>query len=508
MVFAISFFIILLFVLWGVFWPQNLNETANGLLSVIIEKCGWFYMLVTFGFLLFALTLAFSKYGSIRLGPDGQKPEYSLLTWFSMLFSAGMGIGLVFWGVAEPMYHYVDPPFDAEGKTAKAARLAMRYAFFHWGLHPWAIYTVIALSIAYFQFRKRTSSLISATFQPLLDHKVNGPLGKAIDLLAIFATAFGVATSLGLGALQINGGLSHLLDIPNQLSIQLVIILILTVMYIASATTGLNKGIKTLSNVNMAVAVGLLLVVLFVGPTSFLFEVFTTTLGGYLQNLISMSLRMAPFTDGSWLANWTLFYWAWWIAWAPFVGLFIARISKGRTIREFVIGALIAPSLFSFLWFSVFGGLALKLEIVDGRNITQAVQADLTSALFVTLEHLPFGSIAAALATVLIITFFVTSADSATYVLGMLSSNGRLNPTRRVRVAWGILQAAIAAVLLVSGGLKALQTASIVAALPFAAILAAMCVSLWKALAQEHRERMRQERERQKKLEQLLYARE
>lgn len=337
---------------------------------------------------------------------------------------------------------------------------------------------------------------------------MNGPLGKGIDLLAIFATAFGVATSLGLGALQINGGLSHLAGIPNQLATQLLIILVLTVMYIASATTGLNKGIKILSNVNMAVAVGLLLVVLFVGPTAFLFEVFTTTLGSYLQNLISMSLRMAPFSDGSWLASWTLFYWAWWIAWAPFVGLFIARVSKGRTIREFVIGTLIAPSLFSFLWFAVFGGSALKFEIVDGLNIARVVQEDLTSALFVTLEHLPFGSMAAALATALIITFFVTSADSATYVLGMLSSNGRLNPARRVRITWGILQSAIAAVLLVSGGLKALQTASIVVALPFAAILVGVCASVWKALAQKHRERVLRERERQKKLEQLLYLRE
>ncbi|CAM4406378.1 glycine betaine uptake BCCT transporter [Paenibacillus tarimensis] len=504
MVFYIAVVFIALFVIVGAWLPEQFAAGANAAFTFSIEKFGWFYLFATFGFLLFALFLAFGKYGKIRLGADDDEPEYSTLTWFAMLFSAGMGIGLVFWGVAEPLTHYVMPPEEAGSQTAEAARLAMRYSFFHWGLHPWGIYAVIALALAYFQFRKGYKGLISATFRPLLGSRVEGPIGKAIDTLAILATVFGVATSLGLGALQINGGLAHLFGLPTTVGYQLAIIGVVTVLYLLSATTGLDRGIKILSNLNLRLAVLLLLFVLFAGPTSFLFDTFTATVGGYLQNIVQMSLRLTPFSQGTWVGAWTLFYWAWWIAWAPFVGSFIARVSKGRTIREFVLGVLLVPSAFGFLWFAVFGGTGLHMEMFEGIQLGEVVASDVTMALFGVLDHLPLGMLLSGLATLLILTFFITSADSATFVLGMMSSEGDPNPANRIKLTWGILQSSIAAVLLLSGGLGGLQTASIVAALPFAVIMVFMCVSLAKALEGERKDMQRRERRRQKKLDELL----
>ncbi|HUC81208.1 MAG TPA: BCCT family transporter [Flavisolibacter sp.] len=485
MVFAVAVVIVLLFVCWGVISPDRLASTSAAILNLTTEKFGWFYLLATFGFLIFSVFLAFSKFGMVKLGADDDRPEYSNRSWFAMLFSAGMGIGLVFWGAAEPLSHYINPPQDASPQTAEAARLAMRYSFFHWGLHAWAIYTVIGLAIAYFTFRKGRSGLISSVFYPLIGDRVNGPLGKAIDILAIIATIFGVATSLGLGTLQINGGLHQLLHLPNNFSVQLTIILVVTVLYLLSATTGLDKGIKILSNANLGIAALLLVFVLFAGPTAFIFDVFTTTIGSYLQNLVQMSLTLTPFSQGNWIKNWTLFYWAWWIAWAPFVGMFIARVSKGRTIKEFVLGVLLVPSVFGFLWFAVFGGTALNLELFHNGKIAEAAQTDVTSALFNTLQQLPIGGILTIIATLLIITFFITSADSATFVLGMLSSKGIPNPKTKVKLVWGILQSSIAAVLLLSGGLQGLQTASIIAALPFSIIMVLMCYSLYSSLQED-----------------------
>lgn len=504
MTFTISLVIVLIIVLFGAFAPNLFTLAANQVLHITTTNFGWFYLIVTFGFLLFCIFLAFSKYGQIPLGGDDEEPEYSLPTWFAMLFSAGMGIGLVFWGVAEPVSHYFSPPAGVTGQTTEAAQTALRYAFFHWGLHPWGIYAVIALSLAYFQFRKGAKGLISSTFTPLLGDRTNGPIGKAIDILAVIATAFGVATSLGLGTLQINGGLSHLFGLPSNTMVQIIIIAIITVLFLLSATSGLDKGIKFLSNTNLVLAMVLLFLTLVLGPTSFLFDTFTSTLGSYLNNLVSMSLRLTPFTQGNWVANWTLFYWSWWIAWAPFVGMFIARVSKGRTIKEFVICVMLVPSLLSFVWFSVFGGTALHLEIFDQAPIGAAVQKDISTALFLTLEQLPLGFILAVVATLLIITFFITSADSAIFVLGMLSSDGNLDPSNRVKVTWGILQSAIAVVLLLSGGLEGLQTASIVAALPFAVIMVLMCYSLLQALKEEERLAKRKRKDQQKKLEKLL----
>ncbi|WP_282559199.1 glycine betaine uptake BCCT transporter [Paenibacillus sedimenti] len=504
MVLFASISIILIFVLWGAFAPNQLAASANMLFDWSIRNFGWFFLISTFGFLIFSFFLAFSKYGRIKLGKDDDEPEYSTASWFAMLFSAGMGIGLVFWGVAEPLSHFLAPPEGAGGGTVDAARLAMRYSFFHWGLHPWAIYTTIALALAYFQFRKGEKGLISAAFSPLLGDRSNGIIGKIIDILAIIATAFGVATSLGLGALQINGGLNHLFGLSVSPFIQVVIIGIVTIMFLLSATTGLDRGIRILSNTNLLIAVLLMVFVLIVGPTSFILDIFTTTLGGYLQNIINMSLRLTPFTQGKWVGAWTLFYWAWWIAWGPFVGTFIARVSKGRTIKEFVLGVLLVPSLFGFIWFAVFGGTGLHLELFDHFPIADAAKQDVTSALFLTLEQLPLGVFIAAIATALIITFFITSADSATFVLGMLSTKGNPNPANKVKVVWGVLQSSIAIVLLISGGLSGLQTASIVAAVPFAIIIIGMCVSLMLALRQDEKTLRAKELKRMKKLDELL----
>lgn len=484
-VFYLAVGLILVFVLWGIISPEHLAASADQAFAFTINGFGWFYLLAAFGFLIFSLYLAFSKYGNIRLGKDDERPEYSNLTWFAMLFSAGMGIGLIFWGVAEPLFHYMEPPMGLKGETVKSAQMAMRYAFFHWGLHPWAIYSVIALSLAYFQFRKGFPGLISSTFYPLLGERVNGLTGKMIDILAIIATVFGVATSLGLGTLQINGGINEVFGIPVEIRTQLLIIVIVTLLYMTSALTGINRGIKTLSNINITIAVFLLVFVLLLGPTVFILDTFTLTLGGYLQYIIEMSLSLTPFSRRTWIGNWTLFYWAWWIAWAPFVGTFIARISKGRTIKEFVLGVLLVPGLFSCIWFAVFGGTALHLEMFQGVNLAAAVQTDVTSALFLTLNQLPLSMLVSILAIVLIITFFITSADSATFVLGMLSLKGTLNPSNRIKLVWGVLQSSIAAVLLLSGGLDGLKTASIVTALPFAVIMVLMCVSLRKALEAE-----------------------
>ncbi|UED73860.1 BCCT family transporter [Brevibacillus sp. DP1.3A] len=504
MTFLISLVIVFVIVLFGAITPELFASAASHVLKVTTTNFGWFYLIVTFGFLIFCIFLAFSRYGQIPLGNDDDEPEYSLPTWFAMLFSAGMGIGLVFWGVAEPVSHYFSPPAGVAGQTTEAAQTALRYAFFHWGLHPWGIYALIALALAYFQFRKGAKGLISSTFGPLLGERIHGPIGKGIDILAVIATAFGVATSLGLGTLQINGGLSHLFGLPSNTTVQIVIISIITVLFLLSATTGLDRGIKYLSNTNLVLALLLLLLTLVLGPTSFIFDAFTSTLGSYLNNLISMSLRLTPFTQGTWVANWTLFYWSWWIAWAPFVGMFIARVSKGRTIKEFVICVMLVPSLLSFIWFSVFGGTALHLEIFDQAAIGAAVQRDISTALFLALEQLPMGYILAVVAILLIITFFITSADSAIFVLGMLSSDGNLDPSNRVKITWGILQSAIAIVLLLSGGLEGLQTASIVAALPFTVIMVLMCFSLVMALQEEDRIAKKKRKDQQKKLERLL----
>ncbi|WP_124727881.1 glycine betaine uptake BCCT transporter [Staphylospora marina] len=486
-VFVVSVIVSVIFILWGVVAPGQMAEITSTIQSLIQQKFGWFYLFSATGFLLFALWLIFSPLGKLKLGKDSDRPEYGTLSWFAMLFSAGMGIGLVFWGVAEPLSHFHSPPVG-DGQTTEAARMAMRYSFFHWGLHPWGIYSVLALGLAYFKFRKDAPGLISAVFSPLLKEKVNGPVGKLIDILAVFATVFGVATSLGFGAVQISGGLSSLTPLENNFPTQLVIIIVVTALFSLSAVSGIGKGIKYLSNLNIILAVLLLAFLLFVGPTEFFMSVFSSTLGSYLQNLAGMSLYMAPFADQAheWVNSWTVFYWAWWISWAPFVGTFIARISKGRTIREFVIGVLLVPTLFGSLWFAVFGGSGLYLELYEGIPLHQIMSdKGIEVLLFSVLEEFPLATLMTGLAIILISTFFITSADSAAFVLGMQTTHGSLNPPNSIKLIWGVIIAASAAVLLYSGGLQALQTASIIAAFPFTFVLIGVIVSLVRSFRGE-----------------------
>lgn len=485
MVFYISLTTALLFIAWGLIYPQSLLNITTVLFSSIIEKLGWFYLISILLMLIFTLVLAFSKYGEIRLGKDNDKPEYSNISWFAMLLSAGMGIGLVFWGVAEPLFHYIQPPYGITERSMESAMASLRYSFFHWGLHPWSIYGVFGLSLAYYTFRKNKPCLISSTLSPLLRGKTDGLIGKSIDIMAVLLTLFGVASSLGLGTLQINGGLNYLLNVPNDFRIQIVIISIITLFFLLSATSGLNKGIKMLSNTNILIAASLLIYVLIFGPTTFIFDSLIATIGGYVQDFFRMSLNLNPFIDDPWLGSWTIFYWAWWISWAPFVGTFIARISKGRTVREFVIGVMMLPTLFSFIWFAVFGGTALNLQIFEGFDIANVVLNDVTQGLFVVLSHLPLGNIMSFIAISLIITFFITSADSATFVLAMFTDNGNLNPKNKIKVTWGIVESLIAVVLLLSGGLIAIQNISIIIGLPFLFIMLMMCISIVREFKNE-----------------------
>ncbi len=492
-VFIISIVIVTLFVAAGVIDPERLYRFSGILHGAIIAHFGWAYMLAGFFFLTFCVVLALSGYGNIKLGKDHEKAQYSYFGWFSMLFAAGMGIGLIFWGVAEPMSHLIGPPDHIDPETGQAATFAMRYSFFHWGLHPWAIYVVMALSIAYFSFRRNMPVLISSCFYPILGERIYGAWGYLIDILAVFATIFGIATSLGLGAMQINSGLEHMYGLPAGTPMTLIIILVTTVLFMSSATVGLDKGIQTLSKSNIFLAFVLLLFMLIFGPTSYIFNVFTDTLGGYAGNVLEMSLSVNPFLGHDWYMNWTLFYWAWWIAWSPFVGIFVARISRGRTIREFIGGALLVPTLLTFAWFSVFGGASLFLELEKGAQIGQAVQADVATALFVMFDHFPGALILTNVAILLLVVFFVTSADSATFVLGMMTSRGSPDPAPAKKMIWGVTLSSVAAILLVAGGLDALQQMAITAALPFTFVLLLMCYTLWRALAAEPGERRMKE---------------
>lgn len=486
---------------WGLFSPQSFTTTANAVFAFLTQKYGWGYMLAMNAFVLFPICLAFSRFGALKLGSADSKPEFSTLSWFAMLFSAGMGVGLVFYGVGEPLYHYMTPPFGAPAGSAQAARDALRTSFFHWGLHPWAGYSVVALSLAYFQFRKGAPGLMSSMFAPLLGERGHkSVLGRLIDILAIFATAAGIATSLGLGVLQLNSGLGTLVTFPEGLGfqlgdivlskdlvVQIGIIVLLALIYTWTAVSGVEKGIKFISNLNLFLACLLLVVLFCVGPTLTILNALMTGIGDYFSNVVSQSFDMAPWGGPyrSWLGTWTIYYWAWWIAWAPFVGSFIARISKGRTIREFVAGVLLVPALGSFVWFAVFGTSALHIEINQVAEIGKAVAADISTGAFQMYKYYPLGKTMSTIMLLLISTFFITSANSATYVLSMFSSEGNLNPPRGRMTVWGILQAALALVLLVTGGLSALQTVSIVAAAPFSIIMLLSCWCLWKSLAND-----------------------
>ena len=457
------------------------------MLAWVTESFGWLFVLTSAGFVLFSAYLAISRYGNIRLGPDDSEPEFSTFSWVSMMFATGMGIGLMFWGVAEPLTHLFTPPMgQAEAGSPAAAELSLQYTFFHWGFHPWAMYAVIGLSIGYFAYRKGYGNLVSATFRPLIGDRAGQGPGKAIDVVAIFATLFGSATSLGLGALQITGGIDNVFgEGGGSKSLAVAVIGVLTLCFVISAVSGIERGIKYLSNAN-AIAAGLLVLFLFVvGPTVFILGTFTQTMGDYLTHLPTMAFQTGVFEGATWLNSWTIFYWAWWISWTPFVGMFIARISKGRTIRQFVIYVILVPSLVSFVWFSILGGAAFDLQFNQGVDMEAELAGGVENALFETLREFPLSGITVVLAVLLIAIFFITGADSASIVMGMLSQQGKEEPMRPLIVFWGVATGAVAAVLLWAGGLSALQTLVIIVAGPFMLILIGMCVSLMKSLRHE-----------------------
>ncbi|MFO7953455.1 BCCT family transporter [Thioalkalivibrio sp.] len=489
-VFTASAIMVVVFITFGVAFPSTASMVFDGIHGFITEYLGWGYLVVVTFFLGFLVWLGFSRYGAIRLGQPDDRPEFGFPAWFAMLFSAGMGIGLVFWSVAEPILHYQHPP-TGEGETDEAAAQAMVYSFFHWGLHAWAVYVVLGLSVAYFSFRHRLPLTIRSIFYPLLGDRIYGPIGHVIDILAVFGTLFGLATSLGFGAMQLNTGLNVLVDMPVSPWYQVGIITAITAVAVLSVMSGLDRGLKWISMFNLALAASLLLFVLFAGPTLFIVRFFLDSIGGYFQQLIELSVHTDAVGGSEWQKDWTMFYWAWWIAWSPFVGIFIARISRGRTIREFIVGVLAMSTLFVFAWLAIFGGTALHLELFDeGAGIASAVAEDTTIALYATLAQLPWTTLASGIATLLIATYFITSSDSGTYVVDALISRGSKRSPRRQRVIWGITEGAVAATLLIVGGeraLDSLQTGSLTAGLPVAIILVFCCISLMRALSREYR---------------------
>lgn len=483
MVFRVSVVLLALLVIGAVAAPDAFGQASAQLQALTLGWGGWLYLVIVFAVLVFLVWVGVGRLGTLRIGGEDAEPEFSARSWFAMLFSAGMGIGLVFWGSAEPLSHYLAPPEGIAPASPQAAAAAMRYAFFHWGLHPWAIYGLMGLGIAWFQHNRGRRGLVSDLLEPLVGRDT--AMTPVVDIFAVVATAIGVATTLGLGAAQIAAGLGGLTGLPTGISTQVAVIVVAFVLFMASSASGLTRGIKWLSNLNLAAAATLLALVLVLGPTAFLFETFTTTLGSYLHQLPYMSLRMTPFSQRTWVGEWTVFYWAWWIAWAPFVGAFFARISYGRTVRQFVAGVVIAPALVSFLWFSALGGTALHQQMFGGADLAGALATGYEHVLFAMFGGMPFSTVLAWAAIVLLAGFFVTSADSATLVLAQMSSTRTGDPGFPRKLTWGVLQAAIAAALLLAGGLQALQAVVIVAALPFALLLVAIIVSLYRVLAHD-----------------------
>lgn len=488
-VFLWSVAITFIFVATGVVSPEGSAAAFSAMQSWIVAELGWVYLLSVAIFLIFMLYLGFSSHGNIKLGPNHSEPDFSYGAWFSMLFAAGMGIGLVFFGVAEPVKHFTAPP-TGDAATIAAARTAMEISYFHWGLHAWAVYAVIGLSLAYFSYRHGLPLTMRSALYPIIGDRIYGPIGNAVDTFAVIGTLFGVATSLGLGVLQVNAGFNHVLGWPISFWVQLPLIIVITAMATVSVATGLDKGIKFLSNLNMLMAVALMLFVFVMGPTTFLLRAFVQNLGAYLDSFVLRTFYMYAYAPNegpaTWLGDWTLFYWGWWIAWSPFVGMFIARISRGRTIRQFIFGVLLVPAGFSFAWMTVFGDTALSLHLTGTTTaVSEAVSQDVTLALFVFLEQFPFGLYVSWFAMALIVFFFVTGADSSALVIDTLTSGGREDGPVARRVFWAIISGVIGAVLLSSGGLDALQTASIAGALPFTFVMLLMCWGLWKGLQRE-----------------------
>jgi choline/glycine/proline betaine transport protein len=474
--------ILAVLVVTAALWPDAVGKLFQGIQSGIVANGSWYYVLVVAVILVSVLLFSVTRYGDIKLGPDHIEADYSYVSWFAMMFSAGMGIGLMFFGVSEPVMHFLTPPLGEAG-TVEAAREAMKLTFFHWGIHAWAMYAVVALILAYFGYRHDLPLTIRSALYPVFGDRIYGPLGTAVDIFAILSTVTGVATSLGFGVLQINSGLAYLFGIPSNLGVQVVLIIGTTILATISVVMGLDAGIKRLSEINIVLAIILLILVLSLGPTVLLLQVFVQNTGDYISDLVSKTFNLYAYTPTDWLGGWTIFYWGWWLSWAPFVGLFIARISRGRTIREFVIGALLGPTVFTLLWMTVFGNSAIELILNQGAtSLGDMVKEDPSVALFQFFEYLPGTKLLSMVAVVMVVVFFVTSADSGAMVVNMLASNGRDDTPLWQRVFWTASIGVIAAILLVAGGLPSLQTAAIASALPFSFALLFAIFGFWRAL--------------------------
>ncbi|BBB30303.1 BCCT family transporter [Neptunomonas japonica] len=488
-VFGTSAFIILLFIVLAIVFPAEAKETLVGARTWSIETFDWLFMIGGNVFVLFCLALIFLPVGKIRLGGTTAKPEFSRISWLSMLFAAGMGIGLMFWSVAEPVAYYTDwygTPLNAAANTPEGASAAMGATMFHWGLHPWAIYGVVALALAFFTYNKGLPLTIRSAFYPLLGERVWGPIGNVIDIVAVLATIFGLATSLGLGASQAAGGLNFLFGIDNTVVVQIIIIAVVTAITIFSVMRGLDGGVKLLSNINMMIAAMLLLFVIVTASFSNFVGNFAGVLTSYAENIVPLSNWVGR-EDETWYHGWTVFYWAWWVSWSPFVGMFIARVSKGRTVREFMIAVLLIPTLVSAVWMAAFGGSALDQIQNNVGELTKGV-GDVSLAMFHMLENLPLAEISSFLAIILVLVFFITSSDSGSLVIDSITAGGKVDSPVQQRVFWAVLEGLIAAVLLYGGGaqaLTALQAGAITVGLPFTIILLFMCVSLYKGLKSE-----------------------
>lgn len=484
----ISTAVLTLFIVLTLMYRTEAASFFNSALSVITNSTGWFLILSANLFIVAALFFAFSKFGKIRIGGTDAMPEFSTLSWYAMLLSAGMGIGLMFWSVGEPMYHYSSPSpmfLGIEKGTPAAAQAAMGVTYFHWGIHPWAIYAIVGLGLAFFAYNRGLPLTIRSIFYPILGEKIYGFWGNMIDVLSVLATLVGLATSLGLGVQQVNAGLNFLFGIQINTMVQVILIAVITGFATLSVMSGLDGGVKRLSEGNMVLAAVFMLLLLILGPTILILSGFTQNLGYYLTKLPELSLWTETFRQTNWQGSWTVFYWAWWISWSPFVGMFIARISKGRTVKEFVLGVMLIPTLLSFVWMSVFGGTALSLQAGGAVDIVGAVKADVSTAMFVMFQHIPFTSIFSFIAIVLVTIFFITSSDSGSLVVDHLTSGGKLDSPIPQRVFWAIMEGVIAAVLLLGGGLKTLQTASISTGLPFAIILLLIVYALHIGFSQE-----------------------
>lgn len=479
----ISACVVAAFIIYGAVAPDSLSAVATILFNVFTRDFGWLYLLTVFFLVIYAVAIALSKYGSIKLGHDDDEPEFSNFQWFAQLFGGGMGIGLVFWSVAEPITDYLTPP-SAAPETAEAMHEAMQTVFFHWGVSPWVIFAVAGLGLGYFAFRKDRPFLVSSAFEPLIGDRVNGPLGKAIDILAVFATIFGVATSLGLGTIQIMGGLDYVYGIPSSTWLMCLIIAGITALFTVATISGVTKAMQAVANFKVILSIGFMVFIFIFGGAVFICNIFVSDLGGYLQNFIHKSVWME---NGDFVQGWTVFYWAWWIAWAPFCGQFVARVSRGRTIREYLLAVMLLPAGFCIIWLSIYGGAAFNLNELSGGAIQAAVAGEngTTIALFAFLRQLPLFQVTAPLAIVLIVVCFWGSANSATFVLSMLTDHGNMEPSKPLRAGWGIAQGAMTIICIIVGGegiLKILQTLSIAAAFPYMFVILFMCVAIIKAL--------------------------